>query len=66
MRDLHVFFDVVQSGSMAKAAAQLRVKQPSVSDRSPQVSGQRSCQAGVGETVDMGQILTNVALRSGF
>jgi len=29
-------FDVVQSGSMAKAAAQLRVKQPSVSDRSPQ------------------------------
>jgi DNA-binding transcriptional LysR family regulator len=36
MRDLHVFFDVVQSGSMAKAAAQLRVKQPSVSDRSPQ------------------------------
>jgi DNA-binding transcriptional LysR family regulator len=30
MREL--FFDVVQSGSMAKAAAQLRVKQPSVSD----------------------------------
>src|SRR5260370_16916603 len=27
-------FDVVQSGSTAKAAAQLRVKQPSVSDRS--------------------------------
>jgi len=33
MRELDVFFDVVQSGSMAKAAAQLRVKQPSVSDR---------------------------------
>ena len=31
LRDLHVFFAVVQSGSMAKAAAQLRVKQPSVS-----------------------------------
>jgi hypothetical protein len=25
MRDLHVYFDVMQSGSMAKAAAQLRV-----------------------------------------
>jgi hypothetical protein len=25
MRDLNVFFDVVQSGSMTKAAAQLRV-----------------------------------------
>src|SRR6266446_6477500 len=32
MRDLHVFLDVVQSGSMAKAAAQLRVKQPSASE----------------------------------
>src|SRR6266446_4577986 len=31
LRDLHVFFAVVQSGSMAKAAAQLHVKQPSVS-----------------------------------
>src|SRR5215510_14889202 len=31
LRDLHVFFAVVQSGSMAKAAVQLRVKQPSVS-----------------------------------
>jgi len=31
LRDLHVFFAVVQAGSMAKAAAQLRVKQPSVS-----------------------------------
>jgi DNA-binding transcriptional LysR family regulator len=31
LRDLHVFFAVVQSRSMAKAAAQLRVKQPSVS-----------------------------------
>ena len=31
LRDLHVFFAVVESGSMAKAAAQLRVKQPSVS-----------------------------------
>jgi DNA-binding transcriptional LysR family regulator len=31
LRDLHVFFAVVHSGSMAKAAAQLRVKQPSVS-----------------------------------
>jgi len=31
LRDLHVFFAVVQSGSMAKAAAELRVKQPSVS-----------------------------------
>jgi DNA-binding transcriptional LysR family regulator len=27
----HVFFAVVQSGSMAEAAAQFRVKQPSVS-----------------------------------
>jgi hypothetical protein len=40
MRDLNArppcIFDVVQSGSIAKAAAQLRVKQPSVSDRSPQ------------------------------
>jgi len=31
LRDLHVFFAVVQSGSMAKAATQLRVTQPSVS-----------------------------------
>jgi hypothetical protein len=28
MRGLHVFFDVVKSGSMAKAAAQLRAKRP--------------------------------------
>ena len=31
LRDLHIFFAVVQSGSMAKAATHLRVKQPSVS-----------------------------------
>jgi DNA-binding transcriptional LysR family regulator len=31
LRDLHVFFAVVKSGSMAGAAAQLRIKQPSVS-----------------------------------
>jgi DNA-binding transcriptional LysR family regulator len=31
LRDLHVFFAVVQSGSISKAAAQLRVKQPSIS-----------------------------------
>ena len=31
LRDLHVFFAVVQAGSMAKAAAHLRIKQPSVS-----------------------------------
>src|SRR5262245_22842062 len=31
LRDLHVFFAVVQSGSMAKAAVQLRITQPSVS-----------------------------------
>jgi DNA-binding transcriptional LysR family regulator len=31
LRDLHVFFAVVQSGSMAKAAAALGVTQPSVS-----------------------------------
>src|SRR5262245_61513677 len=31
LRDLHVFFAVVQAGSMAKAAAQLRITQPSVS-----------------------------------
>ncbi len=31
LRDLHVFFAVVQAGSMAGAAAELRVKQPSVS-----------------------------------
>jgi hypothetical protein len=41
-RDLHLFLDVVQSSSMAQATAQLRVKQASVSDRSPQGSGQRS------------------------
>jgi DNA-binding transcriptional LysR family regulator len=32
LRDLHIFFTVVQSGSMAKAAARLRVTQPSVSN----------------------------------
>jgi DNA-binding transcriptional LysR family regulator len=31
-RDLHVFFAVVQSGSMAKAATQLGLTQPAVSD----------------------------------
>jgi len=31
LRDLHVFFTVVQSGSMAKAAARLRVSPPAVS-----------------------------------
>src|SRR5437870_5748076 len=31
LRDLHVFFAVAQSGSMAKAAARLRVTQPAVS-----------------------------------
>ena len=31
LRDLHVFFAVVRSGSMAKAAAHLRVTQPAVS-----------------------------------
>src|SRR5262245_55687415 len=31
LRDLHVFFAVVQSGSLAKAAAQFRVSQPAVS-----------------------------------
>jgi DNA-binding transcriptional LysR family regulator len=31
LRDLHVFFAVVEAGSMAKAAAYLRIKQPSVS-----------------------------------
>jgi DNA-binding transcriptional LysR family regulator len=31
LRDLHVFFAVVRSGSMAKAASHLRVTQPSVS-----------------------------------
>ena len=31
LRDLHIFFTVMQSGSMAKAAAHLRVTQPSVS-----------------------------------
>ena len=31
LRDLHIFFAVVQAGSMAQAAAQLRVTQPSVS-----------------------------------
>ena len=32
LRDLHVFATVVQSGSMAKAAAQLGVAQPTVSE----------------------------------
>jgi DNA-binding transcriptional LysR family regulator len=31
LRDLHVFLTVVQSGSMAKAAAHLKITQPSVS-----------------------------------
>jgi DNA-binding transcriptional LysR family regulator len=31
LRDLHVFFTVVQSGSLAKAATHLRVSQPAVS-----------------------------------
>jgi DNA-binding transcriptional LysR family regulator len=31
LRDLHVFFTVAQRGSMAKAAAELRVSQPAVS-----------------------------------
>jgi DNA-binding transcriptional LysR family regulator len=31
LRDLHVFFTVVQTGSLAKAAATLRVSQPAVS-----------------------------------
>ena len=30
LRDLHLFFTVVQHGSMAKAAAQLGISQPSV------------------------------------
>src|SRR5262245_42109846 len=32
LRDLHVFLTVVQQGSMAKAAAQLGISQPSVSE----------------------------------
>src|SRR5262245_22139202 len=32
LRDLHVFFTVVQRGSMAKAAAHLGVSQPAVSE----------------------------------
>src|SRR5712691_10505781 len=32
LRDLHVFYTVVQHGSMAKAAAQLGVSQPAVSE----------------------------------
>src|SRR5262245_60471953 len=32
LRDLHVFFAVVQCGSMAKAASQLGVSQPTVSE----------------------------------
>jgi DNA-binding transcriptional LysR family regulator len=32
LRDLHVFFTVVQAGSMARAAAQLGVSQPTVSE----------------------------------
>ena len=35
LRDLHVFFTVVQAGSMAKAAEQLGVAQPAVRKRSP-------------------------------
>jgi DNA-binding transcriptional LysR family regulator len=31
LRDLHIFFAVVQTGSLAKAAAQFRVSQPAVS-----------------------------------
>jgi DNA-binding transcriptional LysR family regulator len=31
LRDLHIFFAVLQAGSMAKAASSLRVTQPSVS-----------------------------------
>jgi hypothetical protein len=31
LRDLHVFFAVVQWGSLAKAASHLRVSQPAVS-----------------------------------
>src|SRR6185369_12199777 len=31
LRDLHVFFTVIELGSLAKAAAQLRVSQPAVS-----------------------------------
>lgn len=32
LRDLHLFFTVMQSGSMAKAASQLGISQPAVSD----------------------------------
>ena len=32
LRDLHVFFTVVQCGSMARAAGQLGVSQPTVSE----------------------------------
>jgi len=32
LRDLHVFFTVAQCGSMAKAARQLRVSQPAISE----------------------------------
>jgi DNA-binding transcriptional LysR family regulator len=32
LRDLHVYFAVVECGSMAKAAAQLGVSQPTVSE----------------------------------
>ena len=57
LRDLHIFFAVVESGSMAKAGALLRVTQPAVSksiadleaavgvrilDRSPAASNQPS------------------------
>ena len=31
LRDIHVFFAVVQAGSLAQAAAHLRVSQPAVS-----------------------------------
>jgi molybdenum-dependent DNA-binding transcriptional regulator ModE len=32
LRDLHLFFTVVQHGSMAKAASQLGISQPAVSE----------------------------------
>src|SRR5215471_15082071 len=32
LRDLHLFFTVVERGSMAKAAAQLGISQPNVSE----------------------------------
>ena len=39
LRDLHVFFAVVQSGSMAKAATHLRVTQPAVSKAISELEG---------------------------